>query len=63
MIGQEAVDRLRRHGFVILRQKGSHVRRVGPTGSHVTVPVHAGADLPRGTLANIARQSGIVLDK
>lgn len=63
MTGREVVDRLLRHGFVILRQKGSHVRLVGPNGNHVTVPVHTGVDLPRGTLANIARQSGIALGK
>lgn len=53
------VDALQRRGFKVLRQPGSHIRLEGPDGRKVTVPVHAGRDLPRGTLRNILQQAGL----
>ena len=53
------VDALQRRGFKVLRQRGSHVRLEGPDGRKVTVPVHVGRNLPRGTLRNILQQAGL----
>lgn len=58
--GAEVCSILRAHGFVEVRQRGSHVvmqRRL--EGSVVTVPVHTHVELKTGTLASIIRQSGL----
>jgi predicted RNA binding protein YcfA (HicA-like mRNA interferase family) len=49
---------LEKHGFDMVRQKGSHqVMRKDLKGSSVTVPVPMHKDLKPGTLASIIRQS------
>jgi predicted RNA binding protein YcfA (HicA-like mRNA interferase family) len=54
MTGSDVLRQLRRRGCELVRQRGSHVRmRCG--GCQTTVPVHAGADLPPGTLRAIER--------
>lgn len=54
MTGSDVLRRLRRRGCELVRQRGSHVRmRCGRC--QTTVPVHAGADLPPGTLRAIER--------
>ena len=61
--GAELVRALERAGFVVDRQRGSHVFLWHPvTRRTVTVPVHAGEDLRRGTLAEILRQAGLSAD-
>jgi predicted RNA binding protein YcfA (HicA-like mRNA interferase family) len=54
MKGNELLRLLRSKGCVQLRQKGSHVRVQCGT-CFTTVPVHAGKDLPPGTLRSIER--------
>lgn len=49
------------HGFVLVRQKGSHKIFVNPeTGSHTLVPYH-GRNIPvtPGVFAAILRQTGL----
>jgi predicted RNA binding protein YcfA (HicA-like mRNA interferase family) len=48
------------HGFAEVRRRGSHVvmQKIAPGGT-VTVPVPNHAELKRGTLASIVRQSGL----
>ncbi|MEK6275852.1 MAG: type II toxin-antitoxin system HicA family toxin [Actinomycetota bacterium] len=54
MTGRHVLRRLRRLGCEEVRQRGSHVRvRCGRC--ETTVPVHAGEDLPPGTLRAIER--------
>lgn len=51
---------LERHGFVEVRQRGSHrimQLKVGKSTRTVPVPLHK--DLKPGTLASIIRQSGL----
>jgi predicted RNA binding protein YcfA (HicA-like mRNA interferase family) len=49
---------LAKHGFVQVRQKGSHViMKNESTGRTVPVPDHP--ELARGTLGSIIRQSGL----
>lgn len=54
MTGSDILRRLRKLGCVEVRRKGSHVR-VECGRCATTVPVHAGKDLPPGTLRAIER--------
>ena len=58
--GNEACDILVQHGFVKVRQTGSHMvmQKRLPTTT-ITVPVPDHATLRTGTLRAIIRQSGI----
>ena len=58
--GDEVCVILAQHGFVNVRQRGSHVvmQRQDDTGT-TTVPVPLHRELKRGTLASIIRQSGL----
>jgi predicted RNA binding protein YcfA (HicA-like mRNA interferase family) len=61
--GSELIQALKRVGFEVTRQRGSHVQlRRNETDGTVTtfpVPVHAGRTLKRGTLHGILRKTGI----
>jgi predicted RNA binding protein YcfA (HicA-like mRNA interferase family) len=54
MTGRELLRILRRLGCEVVRQRGSHVR-VRCRECVTTVPLHAGADLPPGTLRAVER--------
>jgi predicted RNA binding protein YcfA (HicA-like mRNA interferase family) len=58
--GSEVCRILADHGFTQVRRKASHVamQKTTPTGT-ITVPVPDHAELKRGTLASIIRQSGL----
>lgn len=60
--GRECVKALVRLGFVVKRQRGSHIvlRRDSPF-AQVVVPDHA--ELDRGTLRAILRQAGVGVDE
>lgn len=61
--GKAVVRALGRAGFVVHRQKGSHVLLRHPdTGAIALVPVHGNRDLPSGTLLNIIRRAGLTID-
>lgn len=53
---------LRRHGFVQVRQSGSHVVLKHPDGRRTTVPLHKGRDLGRGLLRQIMRDARLTAD-
>ena len=53
---------LERSGFVIVRQRGSHVRLRHPDGRVVTVPVHSGKDVGKGLLRKILRDAELTVD-
>jgi predicted RNA binding protein YcfA (HicA-like mRNA interferase family) len=54
--GADAIRALERLGFVVARQRGSHVvMRRGPVGC--VVPMHR--ELKTGTLAGVLRQAGV----
>lgn len=58
--GQDVCRILQAHGFVEVRQRGSHIvmqRRSGSTT--VTVPVPDHKEITVGTLRSIIRQSGL----
>ncbi len=55
---------LRRDGWEIDRQRGSHVQLVHSTKPGlVTVPSHAGRTIPLGTLRRILDQAGLTADE
>ena len=58
--GTDAVKALRRLGFTVTRQHGSHIR-MSKGGLHVTVPNHR-AILPK-TLQNVLRQAGVSVEE
>lgn len=58
--GKQAIKILQKHGFVVSRQRGSHIVLVaeGPSGKKIAVvPNHR--ELAKGTIRSIARQSGV----
>ncbi len=58
--GAEAVRALERLGFVVARQRGSHiVMRRGAAGC--VVPAHR--EIKTGTLAGVLRQAGVSADE
>jgi predicted RNA binding protein YcfA (HicA-like mRNA interferase family) len=58
--GAEVCKILEQHGFVAVRQRGSHrIMQLQTEGSTVTVPVPLHDALRRGTLQSIIRQSGL----
>ncbi len=57
------INALKRDGFEVLSQKGSHVKlqKMGPAGPQIViVPMHS--ELKPGTLASILRQAGLSRD-
>ena len=58
--GKQVCDILVRHGFVQVRQRGSHIvmQQILPDTT-ITVPVPNHAELRIGTLQSIIRQSGL----
>jgi len=60
-VWKEVVKILLKNGFVIKRQKGSHVHLIKIQGEktfHVTVPVRGNRDLNPFVLRSIIRQTG-----
>jgi len=60
MTSREAETLLKRYGFRLVSQKGSHRKwRSDTTGLQVIVPEHRGRQLPIGTLRNILKNAEI----
>ncbi len=62
--GERLVRALKRNGFEVLRQKGSHValeKRVGDKVYRTIVPQHP--TVAKGTLADILKQAGITIEQ
>lgn len=58
--GDEVIRALKRAGFVVDRQRGSHVILVHPQHHRrVSVPVHAGKTVKVGTLSGILDDAGL----
>lgn len=61
--GKELIQILERHGFKVVRQKGSHVSLQKVTAEGVwrtVVPLHEA--MAKGTLMDILRQAGLSRD-
>lgn len=61
--GAKVIKALTRAGFTVTRISGSHHVMHHPDGRMVVVPVHAGQDMPKGTLRNILSIVGITADE
>ena len=60
--GGECIKALSKAGFVIYRQRGSHVTLVRQNPpAQTTIPLHK--ELDRGTLRAIIRQAGLTVDE
>jgi predicted RNA binding protein YcfA (HicA-like mRNA interferase family) len=60
--GAECVKALEKVGFIVYRQRGSHIVLVRQTPpAQTTVPNHK--EIDRGTLRAIIRQSGLTVDE
>ena len=59
MTSQEMIKHLKRNGFVIVSQNGSHIKLHNPsTGRTVIVPYHS-KDLKKGLEQAILKQAGL----
>ncbi|HMC20386.1 MAG TPA: type II toxin-antitoxin system HicA family toxin [Thermoanaerobaculia bacterium] len=56
---REVIAILRRHGFEIDRQSGSHAILIHKSGRRVTVPVHSGRTIGKGLLRSIMNDAGL----
>jgi predicted RNA binding protein YcfA (HicA-like mRNA interferase family) len=61
--GAKVVKALERAGFTVVRTSGSHCMMRHADGRNVVVPVHAGRDMPKGTLRNILAIIGLTADE
>lgn len=56
---RELIKRFEKAGYVIDRQKGSHVILYHPTKEkRLTIPMHV-REMPKGTLLSIIKQAGL----
>jgi predicted RNA binding protein YcfA (HicA-like mRNA interferase family) len=61
--GREVIAALRRAGFVVARQAGSHVTLVDDQRQRVAVVrLHGGRDISPGSLRSIIKQSGLTVE-
>ncbi|MBN1255395.1 MAG: type II toxin-antitoxin system HicA family toxin [Deltaproteobacteria bacterium] len=60
--GSQLIKALRKHGFEIIRVKGSHHYMRHPDGRSTVVPVHRGETIGRGLLAQILRDCELSRD-
>jgi predicted RNA binding protein YcfA (HicA-like mRNA interferase family) len=56
------VAALERHGYEVARQKGSHAFLVKKGGDPISVALHAGEDIPKGTLHRIIKDAGLSVE-
>ena len=59
----EIIRSLQRHGFMVIRQKGSHVRLGHNDGRVTSVPNHPGQDIGKGLLRKILRDTDLTMDE
>ena len=59
--GDKVVRALERAGFKVARVAGSHHIMRHPDGRGMTVPVHPGRDVAKGTLRNILSDIGMTV--
>ena len=61
--GREMLRALKRGGFELERQRGSHAVLVNrERGRAAVVPLHGGKDIPPGTIRGILQQAGLTAD-
>ena len=61
---RRVVNALQRAGFVVVRQRGSHIRlqkRVGESALKLTIPAHN--PVKKSTLAKIIKDAGLTVEE
>ena len=61
--GNQLIKAMQRHGFEVIRIKGSHHFLQHPDGRVTVVPVHRGETIGRGLLAQILRDCEMSRDE
>jgi predicted RNA binding protein YcfA (HicA-like mRNA interferase family) len=59
----ECIAALARFGYAVVRQKGSHARLMCEGRKPLTVPMHKGKSLKRGTLRSILREAKLSVEE
>ncbi len=59
IMGERMVRALRRLGWELDRQSGSHAVLTRPGANPITVPIHRGKSLKEGTARGILKRAGI----
>ena len=62
LTGEELLRNLRKHGFAVIRTKGSHHFLRHADGRCTTVPVHRGETIGRGLLLRILKDCELTRD-
>ncbi len=60
---EDVVSALKKKGFSVTRQKGSHLRMKHTDGRVTTIPIHQGQDIGRGLLRKILRDVELEVDE
>jgi predicted RNA binding protein YcfA (HicA-like mRNA interferase family) len=55
LTGKQLISLLKKKGFLVIRQKGSHVFLQHPDGRATVVPVHSGETIGPGLLSKILK--------
>jgi predicted RNA binding protein YcfA (HicA-like mRNA interferase family) len=63
LTGKEVVSLLKKVGFVVERQRGSHVFLKHDDGRATVVPIHSGETIGSGLLSKILRDVEITKDE
>jgi len=59
---RQVISILKRRGFALDRQSGSHAVFIHPDGRRTTVPIHGKRDLGKGILRQIMRDAELTFD-
>ena len=59
---REVISVLKRRGFALDRQSGSHAVFIHPDGRRTTVPIHGKRDLGKGILHQIMKDADLTVD-
>jgi predicted RNA binding protein YcfA (HicA-like mRNA interferase family) len=62
LTGKEVVSLLKKAGFVMQRQKGSHVFLRHPDGRATVIPIHVGETISPGLLSKILKDVEMTKD-
>ena len=60
---REVIKLLEFHGFLLVRQRGSHCQFKHPDGRQTTVPDHKGRDIAPPLLRQIAKDVRMTIDE
>lgn len=62
LVARDLVAILKKHGFVLDRQSGSHAIYVRADGKRTTVPVHGKRDIGKGLLRQIMKDADLSME-